>query len=62
MQSNGLLASIGREIRERLTARLGIGRRGADSAEIARSRAADRAVRLATRRRWGRRAFDRLCT
>ena len=60
VQSNGLLASIGREIRERLTARLGIGRRGADSAEIARSRAADRAVRLATRKQWSRRAYDRL--
>lgn len=58
--SNGLLASAGREIRERLTARLGIGRRGADSAEIARSRAADRAVRLASRRRLGNRASARL--
>lgn len=38
-----------REFRERLTAWLGIGRRGADSAEIARSRAADRAVTLAGR-------------
>jgi hypothetical protein len=36
-----------REARERLTAWLGIGRRGADSAAIARSRAADRAVALA---------------
>jgi hypothetical protein len=36
-----------RELRERLTAWLGIGRRGADSAAIARSRAADRAVALA---------------
>ncbi len=36
-----------REVRERLTAWLGIGRRGTDSAAIARSRAADRAVALA---------------
>lgn len=36
-----------RELRERATAWLGIGRRGADSAAIARSRAADRAVALA---------------
>ena len=58
--STGLLASAGREIRERITARLGIGRRGADSAEIARSRAADRAVKLATRKKWSSRAYDRL--
>ena len=37
------------EVRERLTAYLGIGRRGADSAAIARSRAADRAVTLTAR-------------
>ena len=49
-RSTGLLASLARELRERLTAILGIGRRGADSAEISRSRAADRAVRLASRR------------
>lgn len=59
-QSTGLLASLGREIRERLTAVLGIGRRGADSAAISRSRAADRAVRLASRRRLGRVAAARL--
>lgn len=58
--SNGLLASAAREIRERITARLGIGRRGADSAEIARSRAADRAVALASRRKLGRFAAPRL--
>lgn len=46
-KSDGLLASAMRELRERLTAYLGIGRRGADSAAIARSRAADRAVDLA---------------
>ncbi len=48
-KSDGLLASALRELRERLTAYLGIGRRGADSAAIARSRAADRAVDLADR-------------
>jgi hypothetical protein len=48
-RSNGLLASAMRELRERLVAFLGIGRRGADSAAIARSRAADRAVALADR-------------
>lgn len=46
-KSDGLVASVLREARERLTAYLGIGRRGADSAAIARSRAADRAVMLA---------------
>jgi hypothetical protein len=59
-QSTGLLASLGREIKERLTALLGIGRRGEDSAAIARSRASDRAVRLATRKRWSGRKHDRL--
>ncbi|MFD8226907.1 hypothetical protein ACFV16_22350 [Streptomyces massasporeus] len=48
-KSNGLLATALRELRERLVAFLGIGRRGADSAAIARSRAADRAVELADR-------------
>ncbi|MEY9876022.1 hypothetical protein ABH931_005529 [Streptacidiphilus sp. MAP12-33] len=43
----GLLGQALREARERLTAWLGIGRRGSDSAAIARSRAADRAVALA---------------
>lgn len=46
---DGLLSAALREVRERLTAYLGIGRRGADSAAIARSRAADRAVKYATR-------------
>lgn len=46
-KSTGLLAQALRELRERLTAYLGIGRRGVDSAAIARSRAADRAVALA---------------
>lgn len=48
-KSDGLVASAFRELRERLTAYLGIGRRGADSAAIARSRAADRAVDLVDR-------------
>lgn len=55
-----LIRSALGEVRERLTARLGIGRRGADSAAIARSRAADRAVTLASRRRLGKRAAARL--
>ncbi|WP_217552030.1 hypothetical protein [Streptomyces sp. GbtcB6] len=46
---SGLVGDALREVRERLTAYLGIGRRGADSAAIARSRAADRAVVLADR-------------
>ena len=58
--ATGLLADAGREIRERLTASLGIGRRGADSAAIARSRAADRAVALASARRLNRRSAARL--
>jgi hypothetical protein len=52
-----------REVRERLTAWLGLGRRGTDSAAIARSRAADRAVALADRlcaARPGSRAHGRL--
>ncbi|WP_158708371.1 hypothetical protein [Streptomyces sp. NRRL S-455] len=48
-KSDSLLASALRELKERLTAFLGIGRRGADSAAIARSRAADKAVDLADR-------------
>lgn len=59
-KSTGLLATAGRELRERLVARLGIGRRGADSAAIARSRAADRAVQLASGRKLGKRAATRL--
>ena len=46
-RSDSLAAAALRELRERVTASLGIGRRGADSAAIARSRAADRAVDLA---------------
>ncbi|MFJ3772469.1 hypothetical protein ACIPX0_12315 [Streptomyces sp. NPDC090075] len=45
--SRSVPALVLREMRERLTAYFGIGRRGEDSAEIARSRAADRAVGLA---------------
>ncbi|MFD7462978.1 MULTISPECIES: hypothetical protein [unclassified Streptomyces] len=48
-KSDGLIGAALRELRERLTASLGIGRRGEDSAAIARSRAADRAVDLADR-------------
>ncbi|MDX2854592.1 hypothetical protein PV342_40565 [Streptomyces sp. PA03-3a] len=48
-KSDGILAAALRELRERVTASLGIGRRGVDSAAIARSRAADRAVDLADR-------------
>ncbi|WP_406164386.1 hypothetical protein [Streptomyces canus] len=46
-QTDGIIGAALRELRERVTASLGIGRRGADSAAIARSRAADRAVNLA---------------
>lgn len=49
VRPTGLLADALREVRERLVAYLGIGRRGTDSAEIARSRAADRAVLLVDR-------------
>ncbi|MGW3985021.1 hypothetical protein [Streptomyces mirabilis] len=48
-KSDGIIGAALRELRERLTASLGIGRRGADSAAIARNRAADRAVDLADR-------------
>lgn len=59
-ERESLIRAALQEARERLTARLGIGRRGADSAAIARSRAADRAVRLASARRLGSRAAARL--
>lgn len=49
VRPDGIVGQALREVRERLTAFLGIGRRGADSAAIARSRAADRAVALADR-------------
>lgn len=57
-----LLRRAWSEVRERLTAYLGIGRRGIDSEAIARSRAADRAVALADRlerSREGSRAYRR---
>ena len=47
VRPDSLLRATVRELRERATAWLGIGRRGTDSAAIARSRAADRAVALA---------------
>jgi hypothetical protein len=48
-QTAGIVGQALREARERLTAYLGIGRRGSDSAAIARSRATDRAVSLAVK-------------
>ena len=50
-RANTLLSQTLREVRERVTAYLGIGARGADSAAIARSRAADKAVRLASHKK-----------
>ncbi|MGW1018730.1 hypothetical protein [Streptomyces niveus] len=47
--SQGLLASLGREARERLLSRLGIAVRDRDAAQITRDRATTRAVTLATR-------------
>ncbi|MFB8440417.1 hypothetical protein ACFC7A_15365 [Streptomyces niveus] len=47
--SQGLLASLGREARERLLSRLGIAARDRDAAQITRDRATTRAVTLATR-------------
>ncbi|MDX3351344.1 hypothetical protein PV368_38800 [Streptomyces sp. ME02-6979A] len=47
--SNGLLAVLGREARERLLSRLGIAARDRDAAQITRDRATARAVTLATR-------------
>lgn len=47
--SQGLLASLGREARERLLSRLGIAVRDRDAAQITRDRATARAVTLATR-------------
>ncbi|MFD7121852.1 hypothetical protein [Streptomyces sp. NPDC059883] len=68
--SQGLLASLGREARERLLSRLGIAARDRDAAQITRDRATTRAVTLATRlaehtpalrQRWrGRRLAHRL--
>ncbi|MCZ4103651.1 hypothetical protein [Streptomyces sp. H39-C1] len=47
--SQGLLATLGREARERLLSRLGIAARDRDAAQITRDRATTRAVALAAR-------------
>ncbi|MFJ2744834.1 hypothetical protein ACIO3O_34835 [Streptomyces sp. NPDC087440] len=47
--SHGLLATLGREARERLLSRLGIAARDRDAAQITRDRATTRAVNLAAR-------------
>ncbi|WP_328865099.1 hypothetical protein [Streptomyces sp. NBC_00304] len=47
--SHGLIASLGREARERLLSRLGIAARDRDAAQITRDRATARAVSLASR-------------
>ncbi|RZU14322.1 hypothetical protein [Streptomyces sp. BK239] len=47
--SNGLIAVLGREARERLLSRLGIAARDRDAAQITRDRATARAVTLAVR-------------
>ncbi|MET7686124.1 hypothetical protein [Streptomyces sp. NPDC005423] len=47
--SHGLIATLGREARERLLSRLGIAVRDRDAAQITRDRATARAVTLATR-------------
>ncbi|GGS93248.1 hypothetical protein [Streptomyces chromofuscus] len=47
--SHGLLATLGREARERLLSRLGIAARDRDAAQITRDRATARAVALAAR-------------
>ncbi|MET9952837.1 hypothetical protein ABZ135_14975 [Streptomyces sp. NPDC006339] len=47
--SHGLLAVLGREVRERLLSRLGIATRDRDAAQITRDRATARAVDLAAR-------------
>ncbi|CAL9361894.1 hypothetical protein SUDANB105_00684 [Streptomyces sp. enrichment culture] len=47
--SHGLMATLGREARERLLSRLGIAARDRDAAQITRDRATRRAVDLATR-------------
>ncbi|WP_336298598.1 MULTISPECIES: hypothetical protein [Streptomyces] len=48
-ESNGLLAMLGREARERLLSRLGLTERDRDAAKITRDRATERAVKLAER-------------
>lgn len=47
--SQGLLATLGREVRERLLSRLGVATRNRDAAQITRERATERAVALASR-------------
>ncbi|AJT62459.1 hypothetical protein T261_0770 [Streptomyces lydicus] len=47
--SQGVLATLGREVRERLLSRLGIAARNRDAAQITRDRATSRAVTLAAR-------------
>ncbi|MEU5112960.1 hypothetical protein AB0G64_15800 [Streptomyces longwoodensis] len=47
--SHGLIAVLGREVRERLLSRLGIAARDRDAAQITRDRATTRAVALAAR-------------
>ncbi|MDX3523328.1 hypothetical protein [Streptomyces scabiei] len=47
--SHGVMATLGREARERLLSRLGIAERDRDAAQITRERATARAVTLATR-------------
>lgn len=47
--SHGLIATLGREARERLLSRLGVAARDRDAAQITRDRATARAVALATR-------------
>lgn len=47
--SRGLIAILGREVRERLLSRLGIAARDRDAAQITRDRATTRAVALAAR-------------
>lgn len=47
--SHGLIATLGREARERLLSRLGIAARDRDAAQITRDRATDLAVSLAAR-------------
>ncbi|MDX2757349.1 hypothetical protein, partial [Streptomyces europaeiscabiei] len=47
--SHGLIAVLGRELRERLLSRLGIAARDRDAAQITRDRATTRAVALAAR-------------
>ncbi|MEK8146291.1 hypothetical protein NKH18_48720 [Streptomyces sp. M10(2022)] len=47
--SQGLLATLGREVRERLLSRLGVATRHRDAAQITRERATERAGALASR-------------